>query len=72
MSRENFCTVALNGVNRKSLMRFLASNKRSSVVYGRAWVFFEKKRMLQGQRKSRERTANERRYPNGFELADDY
>ena len=59
VSKANFCSVALQGVNRKSLDKLLATTKQKEcaglVVYGRAWVFFEKKRIFDGAPKSAER-----------------
>jgi hypothetical protein len=70
VSKANFCSEALRGVNRKSLDKLLASQSQtecnSLVVYGRAYVFFEKKRLLEQAPKTAERCRNEMNYPQGF------
>lgn len=70
VSKANFCAEALQGVNRKSLDKLLATRKQKEcaglVAYGRAWVFFEKKRIFDGAPKSAERRKNEADRPHGF------
>lgn len=68
VSNSRFSASALQGVNRKSLRRFLDHQKRGSIVYGRAWQFFERLRLLRGEPKSQKRLANERRHPRGLQL----
>jgi hypothetical protein len=39
------------------------------IAYQRAWVFFEKKRVLEGAPKSKARTKSETEHPSGFTLS---
>ena len=67
VSRDMFCKVALRGVNRKSLRRFLETKKATSIVYQRGWDFLERVRMFQGQSKSLHRLHLERLHPHGLQ-----
>ena len=54
-----------------SLNPFLMSKKQDkagSIAYRRAWVFFEKKRLMEGEKKSKARVKNEAAHPDGFSL----
>ena len=66
ISRHHFCTVALRGVNRKSLRRFLITKKTNCIVYGRAWTFMERLRLFRGEPKSLARLSAERTHPQGL------
>ena len=62
---------ALGNLNSNSLNRFLAGKKQDqcgNVTYKAGYVFFEKLRILEGQKKSAARTKNEREHPTGFSL----
>jgi hypothetical protein len=69
ITKTDFCHYALGGVSTSSLRRFLAGKNQDqavNVVYRRAYVFFEKKRILEGQAKSNARLNNEANHPRGF------
>ena len=61
----------MEGVNGNSLARFLASKKQDqqgNVVYKRAYAFFEKLRVMKGEKKSKARLKNEEAQgPAGFQ-----
>ena len=70
VTKKDFCN-ALGGLNANSLNSFLASKKQDKagcLAYRRAWVFFEKKRLMEGKPKGKSRTKNEEKYPSGFPL----
>ena len=55
-------------INNNSLGRFLSGKKQDqcgNVTYRAAYVFFEKLRTLEGQKKSAARLKNEREHPTG-------
>ena len=63
--------LALGGINSNSLNKFLAGKRQEeagNVTYRRAYVFFEKYRMLMGEPKSAARMRNEVEHPYGFPL----
>lgn len=72
VSKANFCKEALRGVNRKSLDKLLYKTETQqdcfvcATVYGRAWLFFEKKRVYEGLPKSAERLEAEACRPRGY------
>jgi hypothetical protein len=71
ITKKDFCQYALSGVNGNSLNKFLAAKNQDqavNVVYRRAYVFFEKKRIFEGQAKSNARLNNEVNHPLGFVL----
>ena len=43
-------------------------DKAGCLAYRRGWVFFEKKRLLEGKLKSNARIKNEKQNPEGFDL----
>lgn len=66
-----FSTYALGNSNISSLNKFLALKKQDGAgmaVYRLAWVFFEKKRVMEGKPKSKQRLKNEQEHPYGFML----
>lgn len=70
MTKSNFM-LALGGLNSNSLNTFLAGKRQDqagNVTYRRAYVFFEKLRILSGEPKSSERLSNEMEHPYGFPL----
>lgn len=75
VSKANFCREALEGINRKTLDKLISNKKKkiyhggNLVAYKLAWVFFEKKRILEGQPKSAARRKNEIDHPQGFEVS---
>lgn len=74
LTKADFCR-ALGGINPGSLAHFRGSkneNGSGNITYRRAWVFFEKKRILDGEPKSAQRIQNEEEYPEGFELKNLY
>lgn len=73
VSKANFCAIALRDINRKALDKLLSTYSSTNVnhwqshfAYRRAWVFFEQKRLFEGQAKSRERMHIESHYPDGL------
>ena len=72
VTKTDFMRTALGGIHANSLNPFLASKKQDkagSIAYARAWVFFEKKRLLEGQPKSKARVKHETENPDGFALS---
>lgn len=70
MTKSNFL-LALGGLNSNSLNTFLAGKRQDqagNVTYRRAYVFFEKLRILEGKPKSAARIGNEMEHPYGFSL----
>eukprot|EP00985_Skeletonema_marinoi_P032278 scaffold39087_cov174-Skeletonema_marinoi.AAC.5 len=70
MTKSNFM-LALGGLNSNSLNTFLAGKRQDqagNVTYRRAYVFFEKLRILEGKSKSSARIGNEIEHPYGFSL----
>jgi len=70
MTKSNFM-LALGGLNSNSLNTFLAGKRQDqagNVTYRRAYVFFEKLRILEGKPKSSARIGNEIEHPYGFSL----
>jgi len=70
MTKSNFM-LALGGLNSNSLNTFLAGKRQDqagNVTYRRAYVFFEKLRILEGKPKSSARIGNEMEHPYGFSL----
>jgi hypothetical protein len=70
MTKSNFL-LALGGLNSNSLNTFLSGKRQDqagNVTYRRAYVFFEKLRILEGKPKSAARIGNEMEYPYGFPL----
>lgn len=60
---------ALGNLNSNSLARFMAGKKQdqcANVTYKRAYIFFEKQRLLEGKAKSSARLANESEKIGGF------
>ena len=71
LSKKNFLQYALLGVNSNSLNTFLAGKRQDqagNITYRRAYVFFEKLRILEGEPKSSARLMNEIEHPYGFPL----
>lgn len=71
LSKKNFLQFALLGVNSNSLNTFLAGKRQDqagNITYRRAYVFFEKLRILEGESKSSARLMNEMEHPYGFPL----
>jgi hypothetical protein len=69
VTKADFCGLALAGANANSLNKFLSAKKqdgRSNMTYKRAWVFFEKMRLMDGTPKSNARVKNELEQPSGF------
>eukprot|EP00563_Minutocellus_polymorphus_P002121 CAMPEP_0181043290 /NCGR_PEP_ID=MMETSP1070-20121207/12626_1 /TAXON_ID=265543 /ORGANISM="Minutocellus polymorphus, Strain NH13" /LENGTH=298 /DNA_ID=CAMNT_0023121603 /DNA_START=358 /DNA_END=1254 /DNA_ORIENTATION=- len=70
VTKADFCS-ALGDINSNSLRTFLMGKKQDqcgNVTYRRAYAFFEKKRVLEGQAKSARRLKNESERPRGFSL----
>jgi len=70
MTKSSFLS-ALGGINSNSLNTFLSGKRQDqagNVTYRRAYVFFEKLRLLEGKPKSPARIRNEIEYPFGFPL----
>lgn len=70
VTKAAFCR-ALGDINQNSLNPFLMGKKQDqcgTVAYPRAYRFFEKKRILDGEPKSARRRKNEAEHPNGFSL----
>lgn len=68
VTKKAFC-LALGNLNSNSLNRFLAGKGQDqcgNITYRRAYVFFEKLRILEGQSKSANRLRNEEEKPSGF------
>ena len=71
MTKKDFCELALGGVNSNALAKFLSSKKQDqagNAVYYKAYGFFEKKRIMEGEAKSAARRKNEKDQPEGFAL----
>ena len=71
VTKAGFCRTALGGINANSLGPFLMSKKQDKagcIAYPRAWVFFEKKRLMEGKSKTKARIKNEGEHPSGFTL----
>lgn len=71
LSKKNFLQFALLGVNSNSLNTFLAGkgqDQAGNITYRRAYVFFEKLRILEDEPKSSARIMNEMEHPFGFPL----
>ncbi|KAI9845102.1 MAG: hypothetical protein M1837_005106 [Sclerophora amabilis] len=64
----------MGNVNSNSLRRFLekkgVSAGAESGVYYEAYCFFEKLRIFNGEKKTAQRTKNEKNHPHGFDLVD--
>jgi hypothetical protein len=59
----------MGDLNSNSLNRFLAGKNQDqcgNITYKRAYVFFEKLRILEGKPKSSKRLSNEANQPQGF------
>lgn len=72
MTKSAFCQVALQGAVGNSLARFLAGKKQdqaANMVYRRAYVFFEKLRVMKGKTKTAARLKNEKELPIGFDTS---
>ena len=70
VTKSDFCT-ALGGINSNSLRTFLMGKKQDqcgNVTYPRAYAFFEKKRIMEGKKKTARRVKNEAEKPTGFSL----
>jgi hypothetical protein len=70
VTKADFLT-ALGGINHNSLRTFLMGKKQDqcgNVTYKRAYSFFEKKRILEGKKKTARRIKNEAEHPHGFSL----
>lgn len=68
VTKAAFCR-ALGNINQNSINPFLRSknqDKAGNVTYVRAYKFFEKKRVLDGEAKSKRRLKNESEHPRGF------
>lgn len=71
VTKAAFLSTALGGLNSNSLGRFLMTKKQDGagqLAYRRAWVFFEKKRLMEGKPKSKTRVKHEAQYPQGYPL----
>lgn len=73
VSKSNFCAIALQGIDRKALDKLLSTYSSTEVnhwqshyAYRRAWVFFEQKRIFDGQAKSKKRRHIEMNHPKGL------
>lgn len=70
LTKATFCKVALQGCNNNALARFLKSHgqdQQGNQVYPRAYTFFEKLRVMNGEKKTKTRLKNEKeRQPSGF------
>ena len=74
VTKRNFCQFALGNINHNSLNQFLNAQgqKRSgTIAYKRAYVFFEKLRILEDEPKSFARLRNEDKLPAGFSCEPD-
>jgi hypothetical protein len=65
----------LRDINRKALDKLLSTYSSPSVnhwqrhfAYRRAWVFFEQKRIFEGQAKSKKRLQIEKNHPEGLDI----
>ena len=70
VTKADFCA-ALGDINSNSLRTFLMGKKQDqcgNVTYRRAYTFFEKKRVLEGEAKTTRRLKNEAEHPHGFSL----
>lgn len=70
VTKAGFCA-ALGGINNNSLGKFLAGKKQDqcgNITYRTSYVFFEKKRIMEGKPKSARRLKNESEHPDGFSL----
>jgi len=70
VTKSDLCT-ALGGINSNSLRTFLMGKKQDqcgNVTYLRAYAFFEKKRIMEGKKKTARRVKNEAEKPTGFSL----
>jgi hypothetical protein len=62
LTKAAFCKIALEGSNSNALVRFLAAKKQDqqgNAVYRKAYAFFEKLRIKNGETKSKSRLRNE-------------
>ena len=70
MTKANLL-LALGNINNNSLSKFLAGKKQDqcgNIAYRAGYVFFEKLRILEGEKKSAARKKNEREHPQGVSL----
>jgi len=70
VTKSDLCA-ALGGINSNSLRTFLMGKKQDqcgNVTYLRAYAFFEKKRIMEGKKKTARRVKNEAEKPTGFSL----
>ena len=70
MTKANLLT-ALGGINNNSLSKFLAGKKQNqcgNIAYRAGYVFFEKLRILEGEKKSAARKKNERENQQGVSV----
>lgn len=70
ITKAAFCS-ALDNLNNNLLGRFLGGKGQDqcgNITYARAYVFFEKLRILEGKPKSASRKKNEAEKPQGFSL----
>ena len=70
VTKSDLCT-ALGAINSNSLRTFLMGKKQDqcgNVTYLRAYAFFEKKRIMEGKKKTARRVKNEAEKPTGFSL----
>ena len=70
ITKKDLCQ-ALGNINNNSMGRFLSGKGQDqcgTVTYKAAYVFFEKLRILEGQKKSAARVKNEAEHPTGFSL----
>lgn len=75
VTKGDFVSLGLGGVNLGSLNRFLASKNQDqagNITYKRAYEFFEKLRIMQNEPKSRARLKNEAEKHNGFSAQPKY
>jgi len=66
-----YLMLALDGINSNSLNKFLSGKHQDqcgNVTYRKAYLFFEKFRVLEGRPKSASRNCNEFEHPHGFSL----
>ncbi|GKY92535.1 hypothetical protein MPSEU_000223800 [Mayamaea pseudoterrestris] len=71
VTKSDFCSYCLD-VQPAQLNKFLMTKQQDGAgqaVYHLAWTFFEKKRLLDGEPKSKARIKNESEHPRGFDLA---
>jgi hypothetical protein len=62
LTKAAFCRIALEGSNSNALGKFLAAKKQhqqGNAVYRRAYAFFEKLRVMNGEQKTKARLKNE-------------